>query len=54
VEYRPDSGWFLGAPSHATEPEVIEREMTAAGYRLDARHDFLERQNFLVFSAAQR
>jgi predicted methyltransferase len=54
VEYRPESGWFGTTSSHATAPEEIEREMTAAGYRLDARHDFLERQSFLVFRAAPR
>jgi predicted methyltransferase len=52
VEYRPESGWFGGTSSHATGADVIEREMEAAGFRLDASHDFLERQSFIVFSAA--
>jgi SAM-dependent methyltransferase len=30
-------------------PEQIEAEMTQAGFRLDARHDFLPRQHFLIF-----
>ncbi len=51
IEYRPGSGWF-GGTSHATPPEEIEREMAAAGFQLVERHDFLERQSFLVFSAA--
>jgi predicted methyltransferase len=51
VEYRPGTGW-LGGPSHSTAPDVIERELSAAGFRVDARHDFLERQSFLVFTAA--
>jgi ubiquinone/menaquinone biosynthesis C-methylase UbiE len=32
-------------------PEVLEREMTAAGYRLDTRNEFLKKQSFLIFSA---
>lgn len=32
-------------------PEQIGAEMTAAGYVLDARHDILPRQHFLVFRA---
>jgi ubiquinone/menaquinone biosynthesis C-methylase UbiE len=31
-------------------PEVLESEMTAAGYRLDTSHEFLTKQSFLVFS----
>jgi SAM-dependent methyltransferase len=53
VEYRPESGWF-GSSSHTTDADVIEREMATAGFRLDARHDFLERQSFLVFTAAPK
>lgn len=29
--------------------EQIEAEMKQAGYRLDAKHDFLPRQHFLIF-----
>lgn len=29
--------------------EQIEAEMTQAGFRLDAKHDFLPRQHFLIF-----
>jgi ubiquinone/menaquinone biosynthesis C-methylase UbiE len=35
---------------HFTSPEVIQSELEAAGYALAARHDFLERQSFLVFT----
>ena len=31
------------------EPDQIIGEMREAGFRLDARHDFLPRQLFLVF-----
>jgi ubiquinone/menaquinone biosynthesis C-methylase UbiE len=38
---------------HRSVPaEVLEREMGAAGYRLVATHEFLEKQSFSVFSAA--
>lgn len=47
VEYK-EGGWFS---SHATPAETIERELGAAGYRLERRHIFLERQSFLVFAA---
>lgn len=47
VEFRESPSWVGG--HHATSEEEIEREMTAAGYRRVARHDFLERQSFLVF-----
>jgi cyclopropane fatty-acyl-phospholipid synthase-like methyltransferase len=30
-------------------PRQIQDEMTAAGYQLDAAHDFLPRQHFLIF-----
>jgi len=29
--------------------DQIEKEMKDAGFRLDAKHDFLPRQNFLIF-----
>jgi predicted methyltransferase len=45
VEYRPE------ATSHATARETIEREMTAAGFRLEKSFDYLERQHFLVFAS---
>jgi ubiquinone/menaquinone biosynthesis C-methylase UbiE len=32
-------------------PEVLESELTAAGYRLETRNDFLKKQSFLIFSA---
>ena len=51
VEYRPRQSWlarvFLGG--HATSAETIREELGAAGYRLEAEHDFLPSQNFLVF-----
>jgi len=50
VEFRPqDMGWF--GSGHATPPEVIEREMSDAGYRLIEQPDFLDRQSFMIFAA---
>lgn len=46
VEFRPE------AFSHATARDTIESELAAAGYRLVAAHDYLERQHFLIFAAA--
>lgn len=51
VELR-DEGFFAGLFGHATNEEKIRREMEAAGYRLTAQHDFLERQSFLIFAPA--
>jgi predicted methyltransferase len=44
VEFRP------GDTDHATPRETIESEMSAAGFRLAKAFDYLERQNYLVFS----
>ena len=39
-----------GPPAHFRfTPEQIQDEMKQAGYQLDATHDFLPRQHFLVF-----
>jgi hypothetical protein len=46
VEFRPE------VTSHATARETIESEMAAAGFKLAEAFDYLERQHFLVFSAA--
>lgn len=40
--------WF----GHATPKPTLVDELTAAGYRLVADHDLIDRQNFLVFEAA--
>jgi predicted methyltransferase len=50
VEYKKH-GWLQRIFPHYTPPETIRAEMTAAGYRVAAEHDFLERQSFLVFEA---
>ena len=48
VDFRKDSP--AGPPvEFRFEVSQIVSEMTLAGYRLDAQHDFLPRQNFLVF-----
>lgn len=48
VDFRKDSP--DGPPVHFRfTPQQIQDEMTQAGYRLDASHDFLPRQHFLVF-----
>ena len=50
IEYRPGQGFLLGG--HATGADVIRSELEQAGFVLDAEHEFLERQSFLVFSPA--
>lgn len=47
IDHRPGS-WFMG--SHTTGADVIRGELEAAGYQLVAQHEFLSRQNFLVFA----
>lgn len=48
VDFRPESP--VGAPKHLRlSVERITTEMTAAGYVPAGSHDFLPRQNFLVF-----
>ncbi len=41
---------YKGDGDHATPVETIRTEMTRAGYRLDERFEFLEKQNFQIFS----
>ncbi|MCA1585137.1 MAG: methyltransferase [Acidobacteria bacterium] len=49
VDFRKDSP--EGPPvEFRFTAEQIESEMKQAGYRLDATHDFLPRQHFLIFS----
>ncbi|MGH9384084.1 MAG: class I SAM-dependent methyltransferase [Vicinamibacterales bacterium] len=48
VDFRKDAP--DGPPVHFRfTPEQIESEMKDAGFQLDAKHDFLPRQHFLVF-----
>lgn len=48
VDFRKDAP--EGPPVHFRfTPQQIQDEMTQAGYRLDAAHDFLPRQHFLIF-----
>jgi len=48
IDFRKDSP--EGPPvEFRFTPDQIESEMKAAGFRLDAKHDFLPRQNFLIF-----
>ena len=51
VEYKEGSWWMPG--KHWMERKVIERDMRAAGYRLETNHDVLPRQHFLVFGIAE-
>lgn len=44
-------GW-LKSIGHGTPTEVITTVMQAAGYELTTQYDFLEKQNFLIFQAA--
>jgi len=50
IDFRKDSPEGP-PPQFRFEADQIIAEMAEAGYRLDARHDFLPRQHFLVFSA---
>lgn len=48
IDFRPESP--AGAPKHMRlSTEQIRGEMTAAGYAPAGAHDFLPRQNFLLF-----
>lgn len=46
VDFRPSSH---RGPPHKLAPDVVESEMSAAGYALVESHDFLPDQYFLVF-----
>jgi cyclopropane fatty-acyl-phospholipid synthase-like methyltransferase len=48
VDFRKDAP--EGPPVHFRfTPQQIQDEMKQAGYQLDASHDFLPRQHFLIF-----
>jgi len=49
IEPTGEGGGFPAG--HATGPDAIRDELAEAGYRLDERHAFLERQSFQIFSA---
>jgi ubiquinone/menaquinone biosynthesis C-methylase UbiE len=44
--------WFARSFGHTTPKQTIVDELAAAGYRLVADHDLIERQHFLVFEVA--
>jgi cyclopropane fatty-acyl-phospholipid synthase-like methyltransferase len=50
IDFRKDSPEGP-PPEFRFEADQIIGEMTQAGYRLDAKHEFLPRQHFLVFRA---
>ena len=50
IDFRKDSPEGP-PPEFRFEADQIVSEMKQAGYRLDAKHDFLPRQHFLVFRA---
>lgn len=45
-------GFFQFFFRHASDDELVKREMSEAGYVLTADHDWLERQHLLVFAVA--
>jgi cyclopropane fatty-acyl-phospholipid synthase-like methyltransferase len=51
IDFRKDSP-DGPPPEFRFEADQIVGEMKQAGYRLDAKHDFLPRQHFLVFRPA--
>jgi hypothetical protein len=53
IDFKPDSP--EGPPKEFRFPlEKFNSEMGKAGYKLAAQHDFLPRQQFLVFEVAGR
>ena len=51
IDFKPDSP--EGPPKEFRfPPEKFKSEMSGAGYRLVAQHDFLPRQQFLIFELA--
>jgi hypothetical protein len=51
IDFKPDSP--EGPPKEFRFPlEKFTSEMGKAGYRLAAQHDFLPRQQFLIFEVA--
>jgi cyclopropane fatty-acyl-phospholipid synthase-like methyltransferase len=53
IDFRPDSKQGP-PPEFHFPPEKIKAEMSAAGYKLAAQHDFLPQQQFLIFELAGR
>jgi len=55
IDFYPDErSGELGFPKHhLVSRETVVKELTDAGYRLDREHNFLPRQYFLEFTAAQ-
>jgi ubiquinone/menaquinone biosynthesis C-methylase UbiE len=47
-----DESFFARTFGHMTPKQTIVDELTAAGYRLVADHDLIDRQHFLVFEVA--
>lgn len=45
-------GFFSGLLGHGTTKDEVRREMEAAGYRLAADYDLVDRQHFQIFSRA--
>lgn len=52
VDLKPDGAFGLFG-HHGTSHETIVSELVQAGYRLDARYDFLPEQNFQIFSVEE-
>jgi cyclopropane fatty-acyl-phospholipid synthase-like methyltransferase len=51
IDFKPDSP--DGPPKEFRfTPDKFKAEMSQAGYKLSQQHDFLPRQNFLIFEAA--
>jgi SAM-dependent methyltransferase len=44
------AGFFSGLLGHGTTKEEVRREMEAAGYRLAADYNLIDRQHFQIFS----
>jgi ubiquinone/menaquinone biosynthesis C-methylase UbiE len=51
LEYRLDTRGYGPPREMRLDPEVVVSELANAGFTLVARHDFIDRQYLLVFSA---
>ena len=51
IDYK-DEGFIQGLLGHSTDDSLIQTELESAGYELVSRHDFIEKQHFLIFGAA--
>ena len=54
IDYDGRKGWFVRLFGHTTPREELLREMAEAGYAVTEEFDFIDRQSFVIFRAANR